>query len=436
MRNSEKSILPRFLNDRAVRRSSHNTHDSKHDKNLSTERLSPRCVSRYNDINNCTNKEFKRSSSYRVIECDPLHLSGTKEIKISRLERVSSCHLPGRSSQVRFNTKEDTKSKQNHSLRQPNIRSKVGQFSSQRKRKDLNRREEFVESGSSRSLRSSFRSLSCFFRKSNRNVLGKLKVDEVHPAKKNSLSAPAISQHRVDSLTEQLMSLDGINTTYKQLSDCSYETESVTTDNTNNISESTDFATSPEKMRSYGLACSDAGQHDLAIQFFEMAVRIMKREQMFQNDLDLDIANVYSFKAAAHVALKDWDAAISSCKEVVDIRLDMLREEDTRVVGALEDLCSAMEQNDVLKRIVCDSTHFDECNSDMKNLEAGIQQDIEQVWSFEEELEKDMNKHKVPLKPLSQIRHSGRYQSSSSTFSTSSEIETIFRDFHADLKNI
>eukprot|EP00593_Proboscia_inermis_P013682 CAMPEP_0171326026 /NCGR_PEP_ID=MMETSP0816-20121228/117184_1 /TAXON_ID=420281 /ORGANISM="Proboscia inermis, Strain CCAP1064/1" /LENGTH=149 /DNA_ID=CAMNT_0011825363 /DNA_START=1484 /DNA_END=1933 /DNA_ORIENTATION=- len=149
------------------------------------------------------------------------------------------------------------------------------------------------------------------------------------------------------------MCLDGINTTYKQFGDCNYETESTsfTSLQLAKIPLPVDDA---KRVSSFGLACSDTGQYDLAIQFFERVVRILKREQMFQNDLDLDIANVYSFKPTAHFVLQDWDAAIFSCKEVVDIRLDVLEEEYPRVVGALENLCSAMKQSDVLKRLLLD----------------------------------------------------------------------------------
>jgi len=196
MENIKNNISTRFLNHHTAKRNSCNMPESKKDKHLSTDctkRLSLCPVSKYNDMNDFTTKYFKRSSSYWVARRNPLHLSDIKESKILPLERASSCHLPRHSSQDQLNTKESTKSKLNYSLRQPKIRTKLQLFSSQSGRKDSNHREEFDESSSSRSLTSFFSSLSCFFRKSNQKVLGKVKLDEVYSAKENSLSYSIIS---------------------------------------------------------------------------------------------------------------------------------------------------------------------------------------------------------------------------------------------------
>lgn len=141
-----------------------------------------------------------------------------------------------------------------------------------------------------------------------------------------------------------------------------------------------------------GLAHFNAGNHKLAKRLYKRAIKIMKRLKTPRRELTLGIAIICSYKAEAHIALKEWKAAITLYKEVIYVFYDVLQEKDIRFINALKRLAFAMKQSDLSHEALIDTTSFDDFwgeMGEMANLKSNIQDEMSEIQLLEEELEKE-----------------------------------------------
>ena len=118
----------------------------------------------------------------------------------------------------------------------------------------------------------------------------------------------------------------------------------------------------------------------------------MKRLNTPRRELTLGIAIICGYKAEAHIALKEWKAAITLYKEVIYVFYDVLQEKDIRFINALKRLAFAMKQSDLSHEALIDTTSFDDFwgkMGEMANLKSNIQDEMSEIQLLEEELEKE-----------------------------------------------
>lgn len=169
------------------------------------------------------------------------------------------------------------------------------------------------------------------------------------------------------------------------------------------------------------IAKFEACDHIEAMKLYKSAVRLLHQEEERR---DLVIAAVYSAKADVHVALFDWLPAIGLYKNVLKIRLEILPQNDSRIVDVLQKLSYAMEQNDVLGRDSFDSEHFEVDLYDMTNFCSDIRRELNDINDFEEELNYDTAAMTGPI-PLD-----------ARSLSANSTVDRLFRDFNDQINEL